>query len=91
MKRYKMSGHYGGPHEKPVEIEAVESKDGEWVKWKDVESPVFHSGETMNAYICPMCRGRKQIDLDEHGLYSPGDPLHLGPCILCNGEGFVVK
>ena len=36
MKRYKMSGHHGGPHGKAIEIEAVESNFGEWVKYKDV-------------------------------------------------------
>ena len=43
------------------------------------------------AYLCPMCRGRKQIDLEEHGFYSPSDPSHFGPCPLCNEKGFVVE
>ena len=37
MKRYKMSGHHGGPHGRSIESDVVESSDGEWVKWEDFE------------------------------------------------------
>jgi len=43
------------------------------------------------AFLCPMCVGRKQVDLDEVGLWSPGDAERYGDCPLCDGDGFVVK
>jgi len=42
------------------------------------------------AYICPMCKGRREIDLEKWGLYSPSDESHFGKCPLCNGQGFVI-
>ena len=46
---------------------------------------------TGEAFICPMCKGRKQIDKDEWGLWSPSDKFRFGECTLCEGDGFVVK
>lgn len=46
---------------------------------------------TSKAFICPMCKGRKQVDLDKVGLWSPGDADRYGDCPLCDGDGFVVK
>ena len=45
MKRYKISTYlneYEGP-----EFEAIESKNGEWVKWKDIKELLL----TMKGYI----------------------------------------
>jgi hypothetical protein len=49
------------------------------------------SEEEKTAYLCPMCKGRKQIDTTKHELWSPGDASFFCDCILCNGHGFVVK
>ncbi len=43
-----------------------------------------------NIYICPMCKGRKQIDKIKHNLWSPGDESFFCDCTLCEGKGFVV-
>jgi len=43
------------------------------------------------AYVCPMCKGLKQIDKIKHGLWSPGDKSYFCDCILCDGKGFVVE
>ena len=41
-------------------------------------------------FVCPMCKGRKQIDNTEHNLYSPSDKTMFGKCILCDGEGYII-
>lgn len=41
-------------------------------------------------YVCPLCCGKKQIDYQKHGLYSPGDPSFFGPCFLCNEAGYIL-
>lgn len=44
-----------------------------------------------NIYVCPMCKGTKQIDKTEHNLWSPGDKYFFCDCTLCDGKGFVIN
>lgn len=56
--------------------------------WEDWDK-IFNPKE--KAYVCPMCEGRKQVDLDKVGMWSPSDKNRFGDCPLCDGNGFVVK
>lgn len=47
--------------------------------------------QTKQALICPLCQGKKEIDYEEHGMYSPSDSSCFGPCPLCEEKGFVVE
>ena len=56
--------------------------------WEDLDEIICPKEK---AFVCPMCKGRKQVDLDKVGLWSPGDYYRFGDCPLCKGDGFVVK
>ena len=56
--------------------------------WEDTDE-IINPKE--KAFVCPMCEGRKQVDLDKVGMWSPSDPSRFGECPLCDGDGFVVK
>ena len=89
MKRYDLiDTSYSGR----CEMEMVEDPQGEWVKYEDIRGIIqwYIEEATEKAFECPRCGGRKTIDLDKYGLWSPGDPACFGDCNICNGNGFVV-
>lgn len=61
-----------------------ELKAAPWVTWFETT----HSGNEI--YVCPMCKGRKQIDKTEHGLMAVGDKYHFCDCTLCKGKGYII-
>ncbi|MCK4828803.1 hypothetical protein KA005_74450 [bacterium] len=65
----------------------------ERIKGQEDENTLFGFPiiELKDCYICPMCKGKKQIDKEKHGLWSPGDADYFCECPLCKGDGFVIK
>jgi hypothetical protein len=42
-------------------------------------------------FVCPKCKGKKQIEDKEEAVPSPGiGGIYYPPCYVCNEKGFVV-